>query len=324
MNLKKEIDKKANLWIIKENENLSSQEKDELDLWLKNRNHKKSYDENHQLIQECLSLDDEFIEQIQKEAIEHSKEETIFHRSKYIAASIIAACIMFYVAFEVNGQFQPTFEQNYVSSNQKMENLALPDQTIIDLDVNSKINVVYYKNRRTVDLIEGKALFWVHKNTSKPFIIKANKTLIEVLGTAFEVVKSKDTTQINVIEGLVRVNYLYNHKGDKKSIIQLKKAQTITLSNFGKVSDYKEIEVNDIANWKDNMIKFDKTTLKEAVSSLERYMNEKVEFENYEISQLKISGKFSILHHESFFEAVELIYPIKREKVGNIIKIVKK
>lgn len=321
MDFKNEIDKEANLWLVKENEGLNKDEERELDKWLQNKNHKKYYEKNRHIIQECLSLDDDFINEMENEIFTKGKQNNIFYRSRYIAASIILTCMILFGSYKIDSYYNPSFSQNYISSNEKILNISLPDNTIVDIDVKSVVEIKYYDHKRTVSLNNGKALFWVTKNREKPFFVKSGNTLIEVLGTKFEVIHFNDSTQINVLEGLVRVDHLSNNK-KKKTIIQLKKSETLTLNNSGKVLNYTTMDINKIANWKQDIINFNQTSLKEAAVIFERYSNQKVKFENYELSQLTISGKFSTSHYQSFLDSIQLIYPIRIIKEDNIIKIV--
>lgn len=329
MNLQNEIDKTANFWIIKENEGLSSKEKEQLNLWLENKNHKKAYEKNKELVSNFMSLDDEFLKEMDEEiqdeldSFEKEKKQSFFSKYKYMAASFIVSCILAFSAFEVNSYYKPTFTKTYVSVDKKIINIVLPDSSSIDLDIKSQIEVAYYKGERTVELLNGKAFFDVAKDKKRAFLIKSNNTLIEVLGTKFEVVKENNLTKVNVLEGLVRVNYIYNSNGDKKAILQLTKNDSLIINNLGKVLSFKKIETNTIASWKNDIINFNKSTLKEASLIFQRYANLDIKFENYELSQLKISGKFSTLHYDSFFEAIDLIYNLKVLKEGNLVKISK-
>ena len=325
MDFKSKIDEKANQWLIEENEGLSDAKKIELEQWLENKNHKKSYEENKKIIEECLDLDDEFIKDIENEVLKDTKQNNILYKSKYMIASVVMACIVIFTAFEVNNYFKPSFSQEYIAYDKKLLNISLPDKSIIDLDIKSDIKVSYYKDKRTIEINKGKALFSVTKDKTRPFIVKAGKTLVEVLGTKFEVVKLNNITKINVQEGLVKIGYLYDEEQNKqKTILQLKKAESLTLNSLGKVLNYKQMDPKKVATWKNDIIEFHKTTLKEATNIFERYSNQKVEFETFELSQFKISGKFSTLHYESFLEAITLIYPIKIEKIDNhSIKILK-
>ena len=55
MNLKNEIEKKANSWLIRQKEGLTSFEQKEFELWFENKHHKKIYEENKNLIDEILT-----------------------------------------------------------------------------------------------------------------------------------------------------------------------------------------------------------------------------------------------------------------------------
>ena len=324
MNLHDEIDKKANAWIMKEHESLTLQEEVLLQEWLENKQHKESYEVHKKVINECLNLDEQLIQELEDEVMETSFMSRYFHQYKYYAASIILVCFMALGIIEVQNYFIPTYENRIIASKEKILNIHLPDETIMDLDVQSEVKITYFNNKRDVELIKGKLLVWVSKDKERPFIIKSGKTLIEVLGTKFEVVKAEQKTKINVVEGLVRVNHIYNHNEDTKALIQLKKAQTFTVNDSGRVENYDRVSFDKIAIWREDEIFFNKTTLEQACNMLEPYSNQKVLFDNETLANLTVSGKFSTLHFESFLKSIELIYPIKRVYEGKIIRIVKK
>lgn len=323
MNLQNEIDKKANYWLIKESEGLSKKEENELQLWLQNKNHKKSYEENKQLINECLELDKDFIRELEEEVLNDRRNISFFHRTKYLIASIAILCIIALSTFEINKYFIPTFSQDYLTTNEKYLNISLPDNTIVDLDKNSQMNITYYNTKRVVNLSDGNALFSVLRDAEKPFYVKTKNTLIEVLGTKFEVINFENKITVNVLEGVVQVSHI--NKNDTQILAQLKKSESFTLNNLGEVLNHVKIDVNEIASWKNDLIIFNKTTLKDAINIFERYSNNKIEFENDKLAQLKISGKFSTLHFDSFLQSIELIYPVKvKKEENNIVKVGKK
>jgi len=323
MNFTKEIDKKANLWKIKENEGLNKDEEKELKEWLENKKHNEIYEENNTIISECLSLDDDFIQSMEDEIQKDSGKSSVFYNSKYIVASVLFASLFVFGSFKFDAYYNPSYSQNYASLDKKILHIGLPDDSIIDLDVKSNINIEYYADKRMVLLKDGKALFSVAKNKSRPFIVNTGSTSIEVLGTKFEVIKINEDTKINVLEGLVRIDYINQNTGNKRSIIQLQKSETLTLSNKGQVLEYNKINPSDIANWKRDLIQFKETSLKDAVSMFERYTDQKIEFESFEISELKVSGKFAISKYENFLESIQLIYPINIVKKGKIFIISK-
>ncbi|MDN5106610.1 hypothetical protein PJV93_05350 [Aliarcobacter butzleri] len=93
MNLKNEIEKKANFWLIRQKEGLTSFEQKEFEFWLENKHHKKIYEENKNLIDYCLSLDDDFIKELEDEVLKDIKQKSYFN-FKYIAASVAILFIL--------------------------------------------------------------------------------------------------------------------------------------------------------------------------------------------------------------------------------------
>ncbi|QKF72877.1 sigma factor regulatory protein, FecR family [Aliarcobacter faecis] len=316
------IEQQANSYLIRQKEKLSPDEQKEFETWIKDENHKKVYDENRKLIDDFLDLDEDFIKELEDEISVNTKKRLTFS-FKYLAASVVFLCFIAFGGYEVNRNFIPNFTQNFVSVDEKVLNIKLPDSSTIDLDKNSQIKISYYDTKRVIDLEDGNAMFSVTKDENRPFLIKTKDTLIEVLGTKFEVINYDNKTKINVLEGLVQVSYISNFF-KTQTLAKLEKSQSFTLDNEEKNFTQTQININEIASWKDDEIYFNKTSLKDASLIFERYSNIKMEFENDKFSQLKISGKFSTLHYDSFLKSIEMIYPIKVEKSGNVVRVGKK
>ena len=82
----------------------------------------------------------------------------------------------------------------------------------------------FFKNKREVILKEGQVLFEIAKDKNRPFIITAGKTLIEVVGTKFEVKNIENITTISVEEGLVKVDFIRHLLLPTQEITLLKKS----------------------------------------------------------------------------------------------------
>jgi len=267
-------------------------------------------------------LDDAFIKELEEDILNDEVAETskVFYQRRSFFASLVAACLVLFVGFAIkNYYFEPTFSQNYATFDQKMLGLALPDTSRIDLDIKSSLHVTYFNHKRTVEFREGKALFEVAKDAQKPFVIKVGDTVIEVVGTKFEVLHINDLTTVSVLEGVVKVS-----DKTQSAFYQLKQADSITFNETGKVLNYGQINTQKIADWKEDALFFDKITLRDAAAQFAYYANQKVSFESDAIALLKISGKFSTTHFQGFVEAMETIYGLKAKKENEGIKLVRK
>ena len=319
MTTNEKIENEALSWIIKENEGIKENEKIAFKEFLNNIHHKKVYDKYKNLFFYCNNLKEKEKNNIKNDI----KKEKISFNYNNILSSLAAAVIFIFIsfsAFDYYEDLKSTYEISYQTKNTKKVNILLADNSIIDMDIKSTLNISYYKNKRLVDLIAGKALFSVTKDKKRPFIIRSGSTKIEVLGTKFEVINLNNIRTINVIEGLVRVSYLYKQK--IKNLLILKKGESLSLNEEGKVLMIKGVDITNIATWKNDLIKFENISLKEALEEFARYNDKNIILEDYKVSQFKISGIFSIKNLDKFIVALPEIYPLKIKKEKDSIKII--
>lgn len=146
--------------------------------------------------------------------------------------------------------------------------IELEDGSKVWLNSGSKITypAKFSDQNRTVSL-EGEAYFEVARNPTKPFIVKASKDEIHVLGTGFNVQSYKD--DINPVTTLVhgKVKVLRTNNGKNESLI-LKPGER-TVSDAALQKTYADI--NTIIGWKDGVFRFKRSPLENIVKQLERW-----------------------------------------------------
>jgi transmembrane sensor len=82
---------------------------------------------------------------------------------------------------------------------------SLDDGSIVWLNSNTKVTLAYTEHFRRIKLLQGEAHFEVAKDTSRPFEVYTNDRLVRALGTAFSVLKRKDSIEVLVTEGKVEL-----------------------------------------------------------------------------------------------------------------------
>lgn len=83
--------------------------------------------------------------------------------------------------------------------------VTLVDGSVVELNARSRIKVRYTDRQRSIDLLEGQALFRVAKDPSKPFIVASDRTEVRAVGTQFDVYRRNTGTLVTVVEGRVAV-----------------------------------------------------------------------------------------------------------------------
>jgi transmembrane sensor len=166
--------------------------------------------------------------------------------------------------------------------------ITLPDGSMVWLNSASslKFPVVFNKFERKVYLT-GEAYFEVAKNKLKPFKVFSNNTVVQVLGTHFNVHAYSDegAVETTLLEGSVKVY----RSGYSKMIVPGQQAYIGRNSSKIKINT---IDVNGSVAWKNDLFIFDKQDIESVMKQVARWYNVEVEYKD-EMPQTHISGSIS-------------------------------
>ncbi len=95
--------------------------------------------------------------------------------------------------------------ETYSTAVGEKRSLRLSDGSILTLNSRSRARLDFSKSTRTVDLLEGEALFRVAKDPSRPFVVRADGAFVRAVGTAFDIDRRSSGTIVTVVEGRVAV-----------------------------------------------------------------------------------------------------------------------
>ncbi len=153
--------------------------------------------------------------------------------------------------------------------------LTLSDGSKVWLNAASSINypVAFAGNERTV-IITGEAYFEVTKNAAKPFRVKVNDAIVEVLGTHFNVNAYTDEPVIRtaLAEGSVRIT-----KGTANTV--LSPGQEAQLNQQGEIKTV-AANLEETLAWKDGQFLFKDAPIENIMRQVERWYDAEVVYEN--------------------------------------------
>ena len=317
--LKNSIKDEAIYWVTCEKEGLNNQQKSDFEAWIKQNNeHKKAFDEAKNIYTIFQNIPTNYAQNLSNKAHKGAKKIKFFEKT--IKPLVVCACIIF-VSIIGYKTFIPEYQKDYKTLYTSLKKELLPDGSTIYIDTKSNLEIEFFKNKREVILKEGQVLFEIAKDKNRPFIITAGKTLIEVVGTKFEVKNIENITTISVEEGLVKVDFIRHLLLPTQEITLLKKGEQIVIDNSGKINFVGQTQTEEIASWKNDELIFRKTSLKEAFKTFARYQDLDIEFKDKSFENKLFSGKFNTLGIDNFLFAIQKIYPINILKNQNKIII---
>jgi transmembrane sensor len=98
----------------------------------------------------------------------------------------------------------------YVTAVGQQKTVTLADDSVIQLNTNSQVQVDYRQGFRNIRLLQGEAHFDVAKDKSKPFRVYAGSGRVQAVGTAFNVYLKGSDIDVFVTEGRVAVASILN------------------------------------------------------------------------------------------------------------------
>jgi len=185
------------------------------------------------------------------------------------------------------------------------ERATLPDGSVVELNANSEIDLIFATGERRVKLRRGEVHFSVAKNKERPFVVEANGLDVRAVGTAFNVKLDSSAVEVLVTEGTVRLQETIE-KND-----QVDSWPAMVAGNWTSVAIQAELSLPEIRRlsaenmrellaWQGNRLVFVETPLAEAVEQFNLRNRVQIRIDNPELAAVLIEGSIQADNIEAF------------------------
>lgn len=224
-----------------------------------------------------------------KETTTTQKTAKVFSLAPLLRVAV-AACLILGAGYWWYAQQQADVASVLVAistQDDERKEVALPDGSTVWLNENTTLTYDSIFSNRFVQL-KGEAFFDVSRRDDNPFRIESGETVTTVLGTKFNVrayPEEKDV-EVTVESGRVALN---------KETEQPSKAVVLNKGNSGIYSKKEqkvrkvEAQIVNANSWKTRSLGFEDTKLSDAIPSLERFYDIKIDVKNESILNCKMS-----------------------------------
>lgn len=251
-----------------------------------------------------------------------------FNRSApFVYAAVIALILIVYhypLTQKTNG-VQGRQQEIVSVQNGSRTKLLLPDGTSVWLNGDSKLYYDHSFSGKTREVrLEGEAFFDVVKDAKRPFIVRAGKISIRVLGTAFNVKFYKEDKNIEttLLRGKIEVSGNTKDAGShiiltpnqkliipaKLQAVQPEIKEEIKIINLdSRLKENEHIETS----WVYNRVEFRGESFEELARKLERWYDITIHFDDDRVKQLRFNGSFEKETIEEAFGALQKVASFK-------------
>lgn len=228
------------------------------------------------------------------------------------------------IVYEEHGKGVVTEEYNKLTTPIGGEySLVLSDGTKVFLNADSELKypVEFSDGKRIVDL-KGEAYFEVHKDSSRPFVVRMNGAEVTVLGTSFNVNTYGDDGQIytTLVNGAVRVSSVKNGQAEvlkpgMQSVMDVQSGQLTV----------REVDVEPYVAWREGRFVFRAMTLDLIMRQLQRWYDFEVFYQNSELKDYEFRGVIKRdMDLDKVLSVIKATTNVDFEVKGKVITIIKR
>ena len=210
---------------------------------------------------------------------------------------------------------------------QKCENL--PDSSKVCLNSASKIRYAYTGTTRNIELVSGEATFEVHHGSTRPFNVLSGRSVIQDIGTSFDVYIKPGSTVVTVIEGQIRIlspinaasnlnidlrQHTFGSAGNDVIAPELHELQQVELSRttgaMRMLPTLTDRRLSQLLAWRQGRIDLTDMRLGDALEQFSRYHIERFEFADEALSRTRVGGSVDCAHLDDFLSLLEIEFGI--------------
>ncbi|MGU3401457.1 FecR family protein [Brucellaceae bacterium D45D] len=222
-----------------------------------------------------------------------------------IAASIAIAAIIAW-------QMMPAgLRADYRSAVGERQLIRLTDSSEIELGTGSAIDVDFSQTERTVRLVAGEAFFSVAKDSSRPFVVKAEQGQVKVLGTAFNM-KIEHGVTVTVTHNTVAVN------AASGSGVRVKEGETVHYDEHG-LSAIRVADLDKVQAWRQDQLVFRDAPLNDVLAELQRYRHGRIQLLSGEAGNRRVTAVFDARHTDAALDTIAQNLGLRVYRATNLL-----
>lgn len=223
-----------------------------------------------------------------------------------IAASFILVCA---VLLSVN-HFFDNGESHYQTSRGERMVVGLTDGSNVHLNSLTEIVIRFDKDKRSIDLKRGEALFEVAHDAGRKFLVHTKHGSIQAVGTEFNVnVVSKDI-RVTVLEGTVLVRPGDQLDTNANSEIATEGDQLL-LDSSGAIESSTTGDTGKVIAWTRGKLIFSGEPLNQAIEKVNLHSKHNITVKDPRLQDIPLFGVFNMGDTAGFISAIEEAFPVK-------------
>lgn len=243
-------------------------------------------------------------------------------RLGWSAAAAVSALAVLSGLFLTTRHFQSDV---YKTALGEQRAVKLEDGSLVQLNTLTRIEVHYTGHAREVRLLEGEALFTVERDGARPFRVVTGSTVVQALGTQFNIYRRNGSMTVSVVDGRVKISSVDSPVANDapaadRAVLSAGEAAHV---ESGLVTRQGKDNVAKSISWRQRQLSFDHDALSQVVEQFNRYNRLQIRIVDAELSRRELEGVFNADEPQALLDFLKLDRGLKFEQRGDELLISK-
>jgi transmembrane sensor len=207
--------------------------------------------------------------------------------------------------------------KEYATATGEQRTFELEDGSVVYLNTHSRVRIRLAAHSRDVRLLRGEALFHVHHDVARPFLVSTEDAVVQAVGTQFDVYRRDDSTVVAVLEGRVSVTPAAPPdlsggaqvspgapRTPAAASRRLDASEEARVSHAGSVSIREVNNVSDTVAWRERRLIFRDQTLERIVAEFNRYRATPIRLGGGSVGERVYTGVFDADDADSLLQVL--------------------
>tara|TARA_R110002126_G_scaffold290914_1_gene449467 strand:+ start:7582 stop:8538 length:957 start_codon:yes stop_codon:yes gene_type:complete len=232
---------------------------------------------------------------------------------KAVAGTLLGLAFATGLFFALDGPMR--LRADVVSGVAELPIVRLDDGSIIHMNALSAIAVDYSDQVRKIRLLRGEAFFEVAADPQRAFTVEAGDTRVTALGTAFNIHRADDETDVTVTHHSVLVEFA----DPDQTQIRLNEGEHVGYDTTGAISQVTPKDAASALAWRKGLLVLDNVRLSHVAQELERHFTGRILIASPGLADRRISGTMAISDTPAALAFLEQALNLNVTKIGPII-----
>lgn len=217
----------------------------------------------------------------------------------------------------------------YTTAIGEQRSVELTDGSAVSINAKSSVRVTFTDDARDVYLNAGQAMFTVAKDPDRPFRVHVNGTVVQAIGTKFDVRRGAGRISVAVVEGTVQItteaagNRTASALATLAAATRVNAGEGVSVADAGRITPPTPISVADVSAWQQRRLVFADNTLAEIADEFARFnRTPQLRIEGEALRARRFSGVFDADTPEALLLYLSADETIAFDRHGDEIVIV--